>query len=168
MSVLESISVPNVRISNFLYEFTGIYDWKRPSIIYFWSKSAIGISSFRLPIYSIKRQNCNSIPAIDICRHVRFHRRWCMDLRASILVINSWFLSPSHVIMSDMYYSCSTKGDAFSKTVLHACSARLWQRITWIFTLGFWKWKAYVLGRMKVVSEAVYSQNLQPTKHSPG
>ena len=88
LSVLESISVPNVRISNFLYEFTGIYDWKRPSIIYFWSKSAIGISSFRLPIYSIKRQNCNSIPAIDICRHVRFHRRWYMDLRASILVIN--------------------------------------------------------------------------------
>ena len=35
LSVLESISVPNVRISNFLYEFTGIYDWKRPSIIYF-------------------------------------------------------------------------------------------------------------------------------------
>ena len=88
LSVLESISEPNVRISNFLYEFTGIYDWKRPSIIYFWSKSAIGISSFRLPIYSIKRQNCNSIPAIDICRHVRFHRRWYMDLRASILVIN--------------------------------------------------------------------------------
>ena len=35
LSVLESILVPNVRISNFLYEFTGIYDWKRPSIIYF-------------------------------------------------------------------------------------------------------------------------------------
>ena len=35
LSVLESISEPNVTISNFLYEFTGIYDWKRPSIIYF-------------------------------------------------------------------------------------------------------------------------------------
>ena len=88
LSVWESISEPNVRISHFLYEFTGIYDWKRHSIIYFWRKSAIGISSFRLPIYSIKRQNCNSIPAIDICRHLRFHRRWYMDLRASILVIN--------------------------------------------------------------------------------
>ena len=28
LSVLESISEPNVRISNFLYEFIGIYDWK--------------------------------------------------------------------------------------------------------------------------------------------
>ena len=35
LSVWESISEPNVRISHFLYEFTGIYDWKRHSIIYF-------------------------------------------------------------------------------------------------------------------------------------
>ena len=71
----------------FLYKFTS-YDWKRPSIIHVWSKYATRISNFRRLTYSIKHPHCNSIPAIEICRHVRFHHKLHMAHKASKLVIN--------------------------------------------------------------------------------